>query len=242
MPDSIKLPPPAEVSEPQIEAGFHHGTNLMSKAEAQDSNLKAAPKGCAPLGNLLNLLNLLTFWRLSNMSNFDEQVAKNRFTPAPASCYIGSVAPVKRERDWRPAESPRRKPWSLFAESAAFLSALPVYGGSDGGPCARRFSQEVPGTPTCPSCRLPLAWEVVVLANRTILEAIMATSFNALTSEPVSPATGAPDPIQLHADAHNALSMAVFYLRQPQVNTAAARRKAIQALTALRGLSLALEG
>lgn len=50
------------------------------------------------------------------------------------------------------------------------------------------------------------------------------------------------DPIQLHADVHNALSMAVFYLRQPQANTAAARRKAIQALTALRGLSLALEG
>lgn len=50
------------------------------------------------------------------------------------------------------------------------------------------------------------------------------------------------DPIQLHADAHNALNMAVFYLRQPQANTAAARRKAIQALAALRGLSLALEG
>lgn len=50
------------------------------------------------------------------------------------------------------------------------------------------------------------------------------------------------DPIQLHADAHNALNMAVFYLRQPLPNTAAARRKAIQALTALRDLSIALEG
>lgn len=50
------------------------------------------------------------------------------------------------------------------------------------------------------------------------------------------------DPIQLHADAHNALSMAVFYLRQPAANVPGARRKAIQALTALRGLSLALEG
>ncbi len=57
-----------------------------------------------------------------------------------------------------------------------------------------------------------------------------------------SPATRALDPIQLHADAHNALNMAVFYLRQPQANTTAARRKAIQALAALRGLSLALEG
>ncbi|MEQ6472153.1 hypothetical protein [Comamonas sp. wu1-DMT] len=57
-----------------------------------------------------------------------------------------------------------------------------------------------------------------------------------------TPALGTPDPIQLHADAHNALSMAVFYLRQPAANVPGARRKAIQALTALRGLSLALEG
>lgn len=56
------------------------------------------------------------------------------------------------------------------------------------------------------------------------------------------PTKGTPDPIQLHAQAHNALNMAVFYLRQPQANTTAARRKAVQALAALRGLSLALEG
>ena len=55
-------------------------------------------------------------------------------------------------------------------------------------------------------------------------------------------AVGVADPIQLHADAHNALNMAVYYLRQPQANTVAARRKAIQALAALRSLSLALEG
>ena len=57
-----------------------------------------------------------------------------------------------------------------------------------------------------------------------------------------SPTSGTLDPIQLHADAHNALNMAVFYLRQPCPDAAAARRKAIQALTALRGLSIALEG
>lgn len=56
--------------------------------------------------------------------------------------------------------------------------------------------------------------------------------------------SGAPaqDLIQLHAEAHNALNMAVFYLRQPQADTDAARRKAVQALAALRGLSVALEG
>ena len=57
-----------------------------------------------------------------------------------------------------------------------------------------------------------------------------------------TPNTGTPDPIQLHAEAHNALNMAVFYLRQPDANVPGARRKAIQALSALRNLSLSLEG
>lgn len=57
---------------------------------------------------------------------------------------------------------------------------------------------------------------------------------------PKLPASGL-SAIQLHADAHNALSMAAFYLRQPQVNVPAARRKAVQALAALRSLSAALE-
>ena len=48
---------------------------------------------------------------------------------------------------------------------------------------------------------------------------------------------GAPDPVQLHADAHNALAMALHYLRQPdQANVAGATRKAVQALAALRVL------
>lgn len=57
-----------------------------------------------------------------------------------------------------------------------------------------------------------------------------------------TPSSGKSDPIQLHADARNALSMAVFYLSQPQANVAGARRKAVQALSALRGLDLRLEG
>lgn len=68
------------------------------------------------------------------------------------------------------------------------------------------------------------------------------TAITTANSATTTPAQGTPDPIQLHAQAHNALNMAVFYLRQPQANTAAARRKAVQALAALRGLSLALEG
>ena len=53
---------------------------------------------------------------------------------------------------------------------------------------------------------------------------------------PISPTTGTPDPIQLHAEAHNALAMALHYLRQPASNVPGAARKAVQALAALRSL------
>lgn len=48
---------------------------------------------------------------------------------------------------------------------------------------------------------------------------------------------GAPsDPLQLYADAHNALAMALHYLRQPDANVLGAARKTVQALAALRSL------
>ena len=47
------------------------------------------------------------------------------------------------------------------------------------------------------------------------------------------------DPVQLHAQAHNALAMAVHYLNQPQANVPGAARKAVQALSALRRLDAA---
>lgn len=57
-----------------------------------------------------------------------------------------------------------------------------------------------------------------------------------LASRSAAPTTPTPDPIQLHADAHNALAMALHYLRQPQANVPGASRKAVQALAALRSL------
>jgi len=41
------------------------------------------------------------------------------------------------------------------------------------------------------------------------------------------------DAIQLHAQAENALSMALYYLRQPRTNVRGAMRKAVQSLAAL---------
>lgn len=55
---------------------------------------------------------------------------------------------------------------------------------------------------------------------------------------PALPAQGTPDPIQLHAEAHNALAMALHYLRQPSGNVPGATRKAVQALAALRRLNV----
>lgn len=56
------------------------------------------------------------------------------------------------------------------------------------------------------------------------------------------PVLGNPDPIQLHAQAHNALTMAVHYLTQPQANVPGAARKAVQALAALRRLDVSTTG
>ena len=53
---------------------------------------------------------------------------------------------------------------------------------------------------------------------------------------PTLPATGTTDPIEAFAEAHNALSMALHYLRQPSGNVPGALRKTVQALTALSAL------
>jgi len=64
------------------------------------------------------------------------------------------------------------------------------------------------------------------------------------SAAPTPPTTGTrtPDPIQLHAEAHNALAMALHYLRQPSGNVPGAARKAVQALAALRRLDACVQG
>lgn len=71
--------------------------------------------------------------------------------------------------------------------------------------------------------------------------AITAFTQQAIHSATPAPTTGTSNPVQLHADARDALSMAVFYLNQPGTNIAGARSKAVQGLSALRGLDLTLE-
>ena len=64
---------------------------------------------------------------------------------------------------------------------------------------------------------------------------------NRVTTTPAAAvfASASLDPVQLHAQAHNALAMAVHYLSQPQANVPGAARKAVQALSALRRLDAA---
>ena len=60
------------------------------------------------------------------------------------------------------------------------------------------------------------------------------------SAAPTSPTMGTPDPLQGYAEAHNALAMALHYLRQPgPVNVPGATRKAVQALAALRSMGSA---
>ena len=69
---------------------------------------------------------------------------------------------------------------------------------------------------------------------------ITLASRSAAPTSPQGARLGAPtDRIQLYADAHNALAMALHYLRQPDANVPGAARKAVQALAALRSLGSA---
>lgn len=177
------------------------------------------------------------------------------FTAAMRSCYSYSVASKKGVNGIGvPKHLHDESRGLFFAESAAFLSASPVYGGSDRGVKAPPVLAG--GARYANLSELPPSIGVGGggFSKLHHLEAVMAQPLNARTSASpayslasrcaahATPTARTLDPIQLHADAHNALNMAVFYLRQPCPDAAAARRKAIQALTALRGLSIALEG
>ncbi len=152
--------------------------------------------------------------------------------------YNCAVTPVKRDRDWSPVTRSATKA-AAPAMECGFVIRAPFMVARQAGASLAGSRKSVSGRPTCRATAL-IGLSAVVFANHTLLEAFMATSLRAAT--PTLPTTGTLDPIQLHADAHNALSMAVFYLRQPSANVPGARRKAIQALSALRTLSATLEG
>lgn len=168
------------------------------------------------------------------------------FTSCAALCYISGKprGPVCRNAKSVEVAAPTVKRGfvmpRLLGQVRQLASSLMVTGGM--GISARTAAR----LRTCyehPVHLLPVVRPQVVRLNPVGTKTMIAITKASRRAAP-SPTTttGTPDLIQLHADAHNALNMAVFYLRQPDANVAGARRKAIQALSALRGLSLALEG
>lgn len=169
----------------------------------------------------------------------------NPFTGGAALCYIAGKprGPVCRNAKSVEVAAPTVKRGfvmpRLLGQVRQLASSLMVTGGM--GISARTAAR----LRTCyehPVHLLPVVRPQVVRLNPVGTKTMTATTMASRRAAPSPTTAGTPDLIQLHADAHNALNMAVFYLRQPDANVAGARRKAIQALSALRGLSLALEG
>jgi len=175
-----------------------------------------------------------------NLGNLVWNLGSYPFTSGSRSCYSDFITPVTRDRVWRPVIPAATKAAVLLRSTCGFSIFAPSYGGSMGGPQGPAGSRK--RGPVRQPVESPPSFgdESGGFSKLPRLEAVMATSPRALA--PASPITGTPDPIQLHAQAHNAMAMALHYLSQPQANIAAARRKAVQALSALRGLDLSLEG
>jgi hypothetical protein len=136
----------------------------------------------------------------------------------------------------------RRKPQLLPQSPCGLFVRAPFFGGSD---------REPQGSPVLAGgARYANLFELPPLigveggsfCKLHLLEANMAdrSHARALIARTTLPTSGTPDPIQLHATAHNALGTALHHLRQPHVDAARARRKVMQALAALRGLDVAL--
>lgn len=155
------------------------------------------------------------------------------------SCYIPPVTPVKRDRAWTPVYTHSATKAAVPAMECGFVVRAPFMVARQAGASLAGSRKSVSGSPTCRATAL-IGLRAVVSANHTLLEAILATLPRAIAS--ASPTSGTPDPIQLHAQAHNSLAMACYYLRQPAPNAIAARRQAVRALNALRNLSATLEG
>lgn len=136
----------------------------------------------------------------------------------------------------------RRKPQSLPQSTCGLFVRAPFFGGSDrepqGSPVlagGARYANLFELPP-------PIGVEGGSFCKLHLLEANMASRIpaRASTARTPSPTTGTPDPIRLHADAHNALSTALHHLCQSHLDVPSARRKVSQALAALRGLDVAL--
>ena len=140
-----------------------------------------------------------------NLGNLGWNLGRNPFTSGRLSCYSGPVTSVKRDWDWSPIESAATKA-AVSAMECGFAICAPFMVARWAGASLAGSRKRVPGRPTHRATAL-IGLRAVVYANQTCLEAVMATPIRALA--PALPTTGTPDPIQLHAQAHNAMAMAL---------------------------------
>ena len=150
-------------------------------------------------------------------------------------------APVPEKHLWFSGSSPHRKAGFCFVQILGTGAPAPVpHGFGRDGPTRKdgRTAEPVFFTSRPP---IALKTQKVVFKTRSGATTMRPSHLASRRAAP-TPTTGNHDPIQLFADAHNALAMASYYLRQPEGNHAGAARKAGQALAALRRLAALPEG
>ncbi len=175
-----------------------------------------------------------------------QKIGRTPFTSSSLSCYIGAKlkGPVRKNTTEQAFATPNDKRGFVMPKFLGLvrLRASVQWLWSMVGATRKDVRMACSMFLTTMLHPLRVRTQTVVLRTQQGVGTMTATTQQASRAAASTPTTGTTDPIQLHADARNALSMAIFYLRQPQANVPGARRKAIQALSALRGLDLSLEG
>lgn len=172
------------------------------------------------------------------MSNIVFSQKRSAHTPkTPKSGYTHSVTPVKRDRDWSPVESAATQA-AVSAMECGFVVRAPFMVARQAGASLAGSRKRVPGRPTCRATAL-IGLRAVVYANRTCLEAAMATSSLSAAHSCASSTTDAPNAIKLHMQAMNSLAncRALITANEPcylfALNQLAAAQKAIEALSTI---------
>jgi hypothetical protein len=179
-----------------------------------------------------------------NLRNLGWNLGPAPFTSATPSCYIECKprGPVRKNTTSEAVATPTDKRGFVMPKFLGLVRLFaPAYGLRGMVGAIRKDARTASDVfLTTMLHQLRVRTHLVATLNPEGAKTMTAISQQA--SRRAASITGTPDPIQLHAQAQNALSMAIHYLRQPEANVAGARRKAVQALSALRGLDLSLEG
>ncbi len=173
--------------------------------------------------------------------NLAGNLGQKAFTWANALCYIGGKprGPVRKNTTSKAFATPNDKRgfvmpkfWGLVRLRASAQWLRGMVGATRKGV---RTALDVFLTTMLHPLRVRT--QTVVFLNPKGTKTMTAITQQASrVAAPTLPTTGTSDLIQLHAEAHNALAMALHYLRTPEANVQGARRKAVQALAALRHL------